>query len=150
MKMGGLVEDAILNAAIASLEQRDAELASRSAATTAPSTFWRRRSTKKPPASSPCARPPRSTCALILSVFKISANLERIGDYAKNMAKRTTVLQMPEITGAPRPAPHGSEVELMLKDVLDAYIQRDAELARTSCPRCTMSTRCTMRCSASS
>ena len=28
----------------------------------------------------------------MLTVIKISANLERCGDYAKNMAKRTTVL----------------------------------------------------------
>lgn len=33
--------------------------------------------------------------------MKIASNLERIGDYAKNMAKRTTVLaQMTPITGA--------------------------------------------------
>uniref|UniRef100_UPI00067FFA3A phosphate signaling complex protein PhoU n=1 Tax=Aestuariivita boseongensis TaxID=1470562 RepID=UPI00067FFA3A len=68
---------------------------------------------------------------LVLSVMKISANLERIGDYAKNMAKRTTVLvqmrPVDENTNALKRM--AREVELMLKDALDAYVQRDAELA---------------------
>jgi len=68
---------------------------------------------------------------LILSVIKISANLERIGDYAKNMAKRTSVLAtMPTVnssTGSIRRMARA--VEDMLKDALDAYIQRDADLA---------------------
>jgi len=67
-----------------------------------------------------------------LSVIKISANLERIGDYAKNMAKRSSVLNQMEpvsdSTGAIRRM--AGAVEAMLKDALDAYIQRDADLAR--------------------
>lgn len=68
---------------------------------------------------------------LILTVIKISANLERIGDYAKNMAKRTGVLAqmapVEESTSALRRM--SKEVGVMLKDALDAYVQRDAELA---------------------
>ncbi|HCI08913.1 MAG TPA: phosphate transport system regulatory protein PhoU, partial [Sulfitobacter sp.] len=68
---------------------------------------------------------------LILAIMKISGNLERIGDYAKNMAKRTGVLaQMAPVSdsaGALRRM--AKEVSKMLKDVLDAYIHRDAELA---------------------
>ena len=64
--------------------------------------------------------------------MKISANLERIGDYAKNIAKRTGVLvqgvDVSENASALRRM--AREVELMLKDALDSYIQRDAELAR--------------------
>jgi phosphate transport system protein len=70
---------------------------------------------------------------LILSVIKISANLERIGDYAKNMAKRTSVLAtmqpVEDSTGAIRRM--AQTVDAMLKDALDAYIQRDAELAQS-------------------
>ena len=68
---------------------------------------------------------------LILSVIKVSANLERIGDYSKNMAKRTSVLlQMREIDNAASSLRRlAKEVELMLKDALDAYIQRDPERA---------------------
>ena len=68
---------------------------------------------------------------VILTVLKVSSNLERIGDYAKNMAKRTTVLAgMQQVNGSPASIRRmAKEVELMLKDVLDAYIQRDADLA---------------------
>jgi phosphate transport system protein len=67
----------------------------------------------------------------ILTVLKISNNLERIGDYAKNMAKRTSVLvQMQPIEGSAGSIRRmAKQVEVMLKDALDAYIQRDAELA---------------------
>jgi len=69
---------------------------------------------------------------LVLSVFKVSSNLERIGDYSKNIAKRTIVLEdlaNSDIRrlGLKRLA---REVELMLRDALDAYVNRDLELAR--------------------
>ena len=68
---------------------------------------------------------------IILSVIKVSANLERIGDYAKNVAKRTGVLiQMNEIQDASNALRRlGRGVELMLKDALDAYVQKDVALA---------------------
>ena len=55
-----------------------------------------------------------------------------LGDYAKNMAKRTGVLaQMHPIDGAGGAIRRmARQVELMLKDALDAYIQRDEALAR--------------------
>jgi phosphate transport system protein len=130
MKMGGLVEAAIMDAA-KSLETRDEELADRV-----------RRGDKaidelEELINAEAARvialraPTAIDLRLILSVIKISANLERIGDYAKNLAKRTTVLaQMAPVSdsaGALRRM--AREVERMLKDALDAYIQRDAELA---------------------
>ena len=68
---------------------------------------------------------------LILSVIKISAALERIGDYAKNMAKRTRFWRPnePVTAGAVPMRRMAQRGEGMLKDVLDAYVQRDAELA---------------------
>ncbi len=68
---------------------------------------------------------------VILSVIKVSSNLERIGDYAKNLAKRTGVLiQMNEIEDTSNALRRlAREVELMLKDALDAYVQRDVALA---------------------
>jgi len=69
---------------------------------------------------------------VVLSVMKIAGNLERIGDYAKNMAKRTNVLgKMTEISGAASALRRmARETERMLRDALDAYIQRDQGLAR--------------------
>lgn len=66
----------------------------------------------------------------ILASLKISADIERIGDYAKNVAKRAIVLnQFPPaevVSGVRR---MGIMVQGMIKEVLDAYIDRDAALA---------------------
>jgi phosphate transport system protein len=66
-----------------------------------------------------------------LSVIKISASLERVGDYAKNIGKRSKLLmQMPQIAGATGAIRRmAMTVEEMLKDALDSYIQRDTGLA---------------------
>jgi phosphate transport system protein len=130
MRMGGLVEAAILDAAEA-LETRDDDLADRV-----------RRGDKAIDAleeqvNAECARllalrsPTASDLRTVLTVMKIAANLERCGDYAKNLAKRSTVLA----TMAPIGGTVGSVrrmakvVQLLLKDALDAYIARDAARA---------------------
>jgi phosphate transport system protein len=76
--------------------------------------------------------PTASDLRLVLSVIKVSANLERIGDYAKNLAKRTGVLtQMEPVNGSASALRRmAKEVGGMLKDALDAYVARDAELAQ--------------------
>ncbi len=65
-----------------------------------------------------------------LAAIKIAAELERIGDLAKNIAKRTIVLnrEAPNriIASVARMA---RTVLNQLKTVLDAYTRRDAELA---------------------
>ena len=64
-------------------------------------------------------------------MIKLSGSLERVGDYAKNIAKRTTVLaeqhQIPGTNKALRRM--ATDVQGMLKDTLDAFIARDAERA---------------------
>ena len=130
MKMGGMVEDAIRLAA-QSLETRDEELAEQvrggDKAIDALEELINERAARIIALRAPTAVDLR----LILSVIKISASLERIGDYAKNMAKRNSVLaQLPAVadsTGAIRRM--CKTVESMLKDALDCYVQRDAELA---------------------
>jgi phosphate transport system protein len=69
---------------------------------------------------------------IIVAALKISHNLERIGDYAKNVAKRTGALvqQPPTLGGATNTvARMGRLVQGMIKNVLDAYIARDARKA---------------------
>ncbi|MYM53927.1 phosphate signaling complex protein PhoU [Thalassovita mangrovi] len=130
MKMGGLVEEAILKAS-QSLEERDEELAERvrngDHAIDELETLINENTARLIALRAPAA----SDLRVILSVMKIAGNLERIGDYAKNMAKRTGVLvQMSPINGSHAALRRmAREVQLMLKDALDAYIQRDAELA---------------------
>jgi len=131
LKMGGLVEAAILRGA-QSLETRDEELAQEVRAGDKAIDALEEQINESAARVIALRAPTAIDLRLILSVIKISANLERIGDYAKNMAKRSTVLnQMPPIsdsTGAIRRM--AGTVEAMLKDALDAYIQRDADLAR--------------------
>jgi phosphate transport system protein len=130
MKMGGMVERAISDAA-RSLETRDDELAEevrgRDKAIDALEEQINEEAARVLALRSPAARDLR----VVLTVIKISASLERIGDYAKNMAKRTSVLsQMTAVNGSPSALRRmAREVEEMLKDVLDAYIQRDMDLA---------------------
>jgi phosphate transport system protein len=131
MKMGGLVEVAILEGAV-SLETRDEERAEKVRA--ADKTIDRLEEEINEDAARLIAlrSPTASDLRIVLAIMKISGNLERIGDYAKNMAKRTGVLsQMAPVNdsaGALRRM--AKEVEKMLKDALDSYVHRDAELAQ--------------------
>jgi phosphate transport system protein len=131
MKMGGMVERAIADAAC-SLETRDEELAE--AVRLRDTAIDRLEETLTDEATRIIAlrAPAAGDLRLVLTVIKISGHLERIGDYAKNMAKRTTVLtDMTPVEGATAALRRMvREVEGMLKDVLDAYIQRDADLAQ--------------------
>ncbi|TMV09166.1 phosphate signaling complex protein PhoU [Ruegeria sediminis] len=130
MKMGGLVEAAITSAARA-LEARDEELAQQvrkgDAAIDALEELINEEAARLIALRSPTAGDLR----LVLSVLKVAANLERIGDQAKNIAKRTAVLvDVQDVNGSTSALRRmAREVELMLHDALDAYIQRDSELA---------------------
>lgn len=130
MKMGGLVEAAIRDSSL-SLDTRDEELADKVRKADKAIDALEEMINEEAARVIALRAPIASDLRLVLSVIKISANLERIGDYAKNMAKRTGVLsQMAPVndsTGALRRM--AREVERMLKDALDAYVQRDAELA---------------------
>ncbi len=130
MKMGGLVEAAIMEAA-RSLETRDEELAEQVRANDAAIDALEEMINEEAARVIAMRAPTASDLRLILSVTKISGNLERIGDLAKNLAKRTGVLaRMPPVNDSSSALRRmAREVERMLKDALDAYIQRDVELA---------------------
>jgi phosphate transport system protein len=131
MKMGGLVEAAIGEAANA-MVARDQELAEQVRAADKAIDALEELINERCANLIALRAPAAVDLRVVLSVMKIAGNLERIGDYAKNMAKRTSVLvHMEQVEGA-----HASlkrmahEVQMMLKDVLDAFIQRDVNLAR--------------------
>jgi len=66
----------------------------------------------------------------IVSSLKIAADLERIGDYAANIAKRAMVLaQLPPVRPAGAIPRMGKLVQEIMKEVLDAYIDRDLDKA---------------------
>ena len=130
MKMGGLAEAAIVNAAKA-LEEGDEELARQVQKNDSAIDALEEEVNEEAARVLALRSPAASDLRIVLSVIRISGNLERCGDLAKNIAKRTTTLtQVPLPEGASHSIRRmAREVELMMKDVLDAYIQRDSELA---------------------
>lgn len=67
----------------------------------------------------------------VIAVMKMAADIERLGDYAKNMAKRVPVLSGgPQIEGAGAAIRRQArQVGQMLKDMLDAFARLDVALA---------------------
>ncbi len=130
MKLGGLVEQAFVDA-VRALEDRDEDLAQRVREND------KRIDALEEEVNLECARvlamrgPMGRDLRVVLSILKIGANLERCGDYSKNLAKRTTALvQMNPIDGAISSIRRmAREVEMMMKDALDAFANQDADLA---------------------
>ena len=72
----------------------------------------------------------------VVAAIKISAVVERIGDYAKNIAKRVPLLEnagsIEPLSLMPEMARIATE---MVHDVLTAFVERDAEAAVRVCQR---------------
>ena len=68
----------------------------------------------------------------LIGAIRIARDLERVGDLAKNIAKRTVkIATTARVPRAIIGLKHMNEVATeLLKDVLDAYAQRDEERAR--------------------
>ncbi|RKH83676.1 phosphate transport system regulatory protein PhoU, partial [Corallococcus praedator] len=131
LKMGGLVEDAILRGAD-SLHARDAEAALAVRRGDAAIDALEEQVNQLVARAIALNQPVGGDLRVLLSVLKLSASLERIGDYAKNIAKRVTVLaETREPVGADASLRRmAREVQAMLKDALDAFVRRDDGLAR--------------------
>ena len=66
----------------------------------------------------------------VIASLKISSDLERVGDYAKNIAKRSLILNESPATGPINSIHNLSRmVQVMLNEVLDAYAKGDAEIS---------------------
>ncbi len=130
MRMGGLVEEALLRAAEA-LDRRDEALAEEIRLGD------RAIDALEDMIQTECARiiatqsPAASDLRTVLTVMRIVGSLERSGDYAKNLAKRTLVLsQMQLVAGSTGSiARMARSVVSLLHDALDAFASRDVELA---------------------
>ncbi len=130
MKMGGLVEEAILKAA-KSLAERDVELAEEVRAGDKIIDQLEVQINEEAARTIALRAPVSKDLRSVLTVLRLAASLERIGDYAKNIAKRTSVLvEMNPVNGSDTALRRmAREVEQMLKDTLDAYVRGDADLA---------------------
>jgi phosphate transport system protein len=130
VKMGGMVETAILDAAQA-LDTRDEDLAERVRQGDKAIDALEERVNDEAARLIALRAPTAGDLRTVLSVMKIAASLERVADYAKNMAKRSNVLgQMAAVGGAGGSLRRMSKaVAEMLGHALDAYIHRDVALA---------------------
>jgi len=66
-----------------------------------------------------------------IAILKTASDIERIGDHAKNIAKRAVALNsIPQIAATKGIVQMTRLVQTVLKDVLDAYLKDDVELAK--------------------
>jgi phosphate transport system protein len=83
-----------------------------------------------------CKAPVATDLRLITVAMKISANLERIGDEATTISRRAVDLNQGPRLKMHLDIPHMAEIALaMLKDSLDSFVNKNAELARAIVPR---------------
>ncbi len=130
--MGGLAE-AQLADAIGALERPDPKLGEKVAASDRRIDALERQLQERAILMIAKRQPLANDLRHIMTVLKIAGDLERVGDLAKNIAKRASV-----IAGEQRPRPlvagmaHLGETALrQLKDVLDALATRDVAKALT-------------------
>jgi phosphate transport system protein len=127
-RMGGIAESQLASA-LQALAQRDSDLAGRIVANDAKVDELDKDVYAFAVRMLALRQPVAQDLRHIVSALKISGELERMADYAANMAKRVLVLN-----GQP-PCPTsallriGRVVQEMAKDVLDAYVERDVDKA---------------------
>lgn len=134
-QMGGLAEHAITEA-MRCLVQRDAEGAERvvqeDKTLDALEIETERRAVQLIALRAPMAGDLRD----VVAALKISGVVERIGDYAKSIAKRVVLIdqgaKIEPVSLLPEMARIATE---MVHDVLDAFVERDAEAAHRVCQR---------------
>jgi phosphate transport system protein len=129
-QMGGIAETQLMGA-IDALSRRDSEMALRIVAADKAMDALESETEQLAIRIIALRAPMADDLRDIISALKISALLERIGDYAKNIAKRTTILaQSSNIEPIAIVPEMGRLAAQMVKKVLDAYVSRDAVKAR--------------------
>ena len=129
-EMGGLCEH-LLGNAFAALQRRDPKRAAAAVATDQTIDNLDRALQERAVLMIARRQPLANDLRQVMTVIKIASDLERIGDLAKNIAKRAFAIAheatpKPLLTGIG----HMTEYALgQLKDVLDAYSMRDADKA---------------------
>lgn len=129
-QMGGLAEQA-LGQAVDALYRRDPDLAEKTLANDRSIDLLERSIEESAITLIAGRQPVAGDLRQIVTAMRISIDLERIGDLAKNIAKRAIAVSTEQ---PPKQAMQGfmhiAEITLrQLKDVLDAYSQRDADKA---------------------
>jgi phosphate transport system protein len=124
-RMGGLVESQIADA-IQALMRRDADLAVSTIEGDLRVDEAERTIDALAIQMLALHQPVASDLRMIVGAIRIAADLERMADYAKNVAKRAIALaQMAPVQPAHAIPRMGRTVQEMVKDVLDAFVNRD-------------------------
>lgn len=131
LRMGGLVETA-LHDAISALEQGDLELAAKIRAGDQIIDALEEEIRQEVERVIALRAPTAGDLRTVLSVLTMASTLERCGDYARNVAKRTFVLEefrySSTLNGTLKRM--SRVVETMLADALDSYVNRDIAKAQ--------------------
>jgi phosphate transport system protein len=129
-QMGGLAEKQLADA-FQALERRDPKLAELAVARDRTVDDLERQVQEKAILMIAKRQPLANDLRHIMTVLRIASDLERVGDLAKNIAKRALA-----VAGETHPKPllaglgHMTDLAMrQLKDVLDAYSSRDADKA---------------------
>ena len=128
-EMGGLAE-AQLQRAIEALAQRDAEAAAQVVQDDARIDALEHEIGNMTVRMLALRQPMAKDLREVVAALKISSDLERIGDYATNVAKRAIALsRSPAVKPAHAIPRMGRLVQPLIKDILDAYVEHDADKA---------------------
>ena len=129
LRMGGLAE-AQLDQAIKAMAARDDDLAEKVIAADAKVDALEVDIDAQATRMLALRQPMAVDLRFIIAALKLSADLERIADYAKNVAKRSLALnQNPTLPAAHAVPRIGNLTQRMINDVLDAFSRRDVSLA---------------------
>ncbi len=131
-EMGGLAESQ-LSAAIDALTKRDSDLAGRVVQSDKRIDDLEQEIGNFTVRILALRQPMAQDLREVVAAIKIASDLERIGDYAKNIAKRAIILNqgapMRPVNSIPRMSMLAQQI---VKGVLDAYIEKDADRAQAA------------------
>lgn len=130
LRMGGIVEQQFSDA-IASLAKRDPELATHVINEDINVDRLEHEIHHLVTRLLALRQPMADDLRLITASLKISGDIERIGDYATNIAKRSSVISQVEPMKPADIVPRMAQiVQSMITDVLNAYLEQNEEKAR--------------------
>jgi phosphate transport system protein len=128
-RMGGLAEAAV-NDSLTGVARRDTELAQAIIQRDVRIDAAQREIEKRAIKLFALRQPMASDLRVVLTAWRIAGELERVGDLAKNIAKRTLILNQAEPIQLMRSVERmGKIAAAHLKQVLDAYANQDLEAA---------------------
>ena len=128
-EMGGLAEEQ-LSSAIEAMQTRDSELASQVIRSDRQLDRMEMELEKSAIEVMALRQPVANDLREVVAALKIASALERIGDLAKNIAKRTMVInQSPPMKVISSVARMGKQTQTLMAEALDAYTARDTALS---------------------